>query len=142
MSSSHSGIVFIGNLPAKRTSQEQGQDFPFVVVMLDRVTDGEEMSVANVDIVCGVFTAEDDPEAGMHDCLNMIDRCRRILQEQNTLDDRFVLQKPINSTISRQDEKLTPRAYYVGWLGVSYVLPMVEQVYNINREGGYYGEEE
>lgn len=132
--------IHIGNLPPKRKTPEQGQDFPFIVIRSDKGIDGDDGSTVDVDLVCGVYTAEVDPAAGMHDCQNMIDRIRRVLLERCQLDERYDLELPITWGVSEQDDKLHPRLYYLGWVGTKWTLPAVQQVQNINRKGAGYGE--
>lgn len=65
---------FIGNLKAKETDEEQGEDLPYVLI---KTYGGRSEStyapqyLAPVDIVYAVYVPEFDPEAGVQDLSNM-----------------------------------------------------------------------
>lgn len=81
---------YIGQLPPKRGGErpdgdDQGEDVPFILVkcLAGEVSgDADSQYTVDVGIVYAVYVADDDPEAGSQDVLNMGDRiitalCRR-----------------------------------------------------------------
>ena len=56
--------IYFGAIPAKRTRDDQGQDFPFVVIRPLGGTGGREAEQVNIRLICGAYTAADDADPG------------------------------------------------------------------------------
>ena len=107
--------VFLGGLPPKRKQGTDNHDFPFVVL---RITGGEDQQnrvTIDVQIVCGVYTAENE-EGGVNDLQNLISRIRALLLSKRVFGGVFDLELPLSWTTGTDEERNQPHPYYIGQL--------------------------
>ena len=104
--------LFIGALPPKRKHGQTNEDFPFIVIRSLSGEDGEENSDMQTQIICGIYTAEDE-EGGSNDIHNMLDKIRANFLQKRTLGS-FELQLPLSWTTGQDEERNQPHPYYIG----------------------------
>lgn len=129
--------IFIGALPPKRSAKEE-KDFPFIVLRPSEGEDDEEDSTAVVKLICGVYTAQ-EVEGGVNDVMNMVDRCRRFLLEQQILDGRYVLNLPVKWSLGDEEERNHPHPFYHGTILTTWSVPPVNRLLSVEDEIGVFG---
>lgn len=85
-------------------------DFPFVALVPGGLKLGAEMNEIGVSMVCGVWTAEKDPEAGVHELLNLLDRIIMEIQTIHAVDDRYV---PVRESTRVLNDPTPRHPYYL-----------------------------
>jgi len=114
--------VHLGSLPAKRKQAAQNQDFPFVVIRATSGEDRQDESVVDVQIVCGIYTAEDE-EGGVNDLQNLVDRIRALIMARRVFGGAFEVRLPMSWDVGSDEERNQPHPYYVGQLTPQFVAP-------------------
>jgi hypothetical protein len=135
---------FIGAIPARRKGNDPGNDerqsdYPYIVIRAASGEDRQDESIASVEILCGIYTAQ-GVEPGENDIMNMVMRCRRVILESQILSGRFLLDWPL--TYSLGDERghhAQPHPYYEGVIKTKWQVPAFDRVCPVDEETGVYG---
>jgi hypothetical protein len=130
--------IFIGALPPKRATAAQKEDFPFVVVRAVSGTVPEDGSTIEVRLICGIYSAG-EPEYGVNDIQNMVDRILRVLAANRLLDRRFALELPITWAAGDDNEANQPHPYYVSIIKTNWTAPAAQRLDN-SEAGTFFGE--
>lgn len=129
--------IVIGALPPKRHSQEQGEDFPFLVVRAvdGEDDDGDKKPEVTIDIIAGAWVPpESDAETGTLESHRMGDKVRVALRKvgdgTGLLDSRYELQYPIKWKAGVRDSDgseagAQPHPYYYITIKTRWLLPPV-----------------
>lgn len=104
---------YIGALPPKRKHGRENEDFPFVVIRMSSGQDGQDYSEITTEIICGVYTAEDEA-GGTNDVQNIIDRIRNDFLRRRILGGVFELQLPLTWSVGSDQDRMQPHPYYIG----------------------------
>lgn len=142
--------VLIGALPQKRHTQEQGEDFPFLVVRaVDGEDDAEKKPEVNVDIIVGTWVPpESEAETGVIEVHRMGDKVRIALRKIGDagaiLDSRYELQYPIKWRAGVRDADGSdgggqPHPYYYMTIKTRWLLPPVTNPLSVTEEVQDYG---
>ncbi len=137
---------FIGDLPPKRSRETQGNDFPFILIRggvgQDELVEGLEKTTINISIVCGIWVPREDsvdqPESGITECQNLVDRCRTILKLNDVVGLKFKLLLPLSWHVQEQTERTLP--YYLGAMETIWDAPSISKVLELEDSG--YGANE
>lgn len=136
--------VFLGALPTKRKikGEEQGEDFPFIVVRAREGKDEDVGSSVDVELVLGIYSDQEPDDqattgAGDNDILNVVDRCRRVLLQQRTMG-RYNLALPLTWKLGDDDQR-QPHPYYLAMVTARWEAPAIEQQLTLNEEARVYG---
>jgi hypothetical protein len=131
--------VFIGALPPKRQNgEEQGKDFPYIVVRPKGGDDNEDNGTATVLLLLGIFTKEGE-EGGTNDMQNLIDRIRRYLLQEQIIDGCYKLEFPLSWDVGEGDNAQQPDPYYIGAVTTTWRMPGVERVLSPEEQIEAYG---
>ena len=135
---------YICDLPAKRkkndpATNERESNAPYFVTRISRITDEEESSVVYLETHCGIYTAENEA-AGDNDLSNMIMRGRRLILENQMLDNRFELVFPMSSMFGDAEaQHAQPHPFHEGVIKTAWKIPAVERITSIEDEEKIYG---
>lgn len=130
--------LFIGALPPKRKQGQTNEDFPFIVVRAPSGEDGEENSDIQTQIICGIYTAEDE-EGGTNDIHNALDKIRSNLLQQRILGGTFELQLPLSWTTGQDEERNQPHPYYLGEITANWRTLRRTVLQSVETEIDVYG---
>ena len=78
-------VIGVNSVQQPRAKKE----YPFVALTPAGLDGSGEMDELSISLVCGVFTAEDDPEAGTHEICNLVDRILSELRQERIIDGRY-----------------------------------------------------
>jgi hypothetical protein len=128
--------IFITGLPAKRSTEDQGNDFPYIIVRAGKGMDDDNESYLEVFIVCGTFSALHGAEVEAAVCQNMVDHCRYLLLSDRTLIQKHPLELPLQYGVELMEEEEGIPPYYLGVLGTRWTMDKI--VDKIQSEGDRY----
>ncbi len=137
--------IIIGALPPKRSTAEQGEDFPFFIV---RATDGEdpaeEKPEVGIDIIIGAWVPPDSAaEEGVIEIHKMNDKARLALRNvgegSGLLENKYELQYPIKWKAGVRDSDGSeaggqPHPYYYITINTRWLLPPVTKPLSVTEE--------
>jgi len=130
--------LYIGALPPKRKHGQTNEDFPFIVVRALSGEDGEENSDIQTQIICGIYTAENE-EGGANDIQNVLDKIRGNLLQRRILGNAFELQFPLSWSAGQDEERNQPHPYYVGEITANWRTVRRTVLESIDSEIDTYG---
>lgn len=130
--------LHIGALPPKRARSRENEDFPFVVVRSPSGEDQQDYAEATVEIICGIYTAEDEA-GGSTDIHNLIDRIRGMFLQRRILAQVWELQLPLSWTTGSDEERNQPHPYYLGQITASWRAVHQAVLQDVDTEVDVYG---
>lgn len=130
--------IYLGALPPKRKKSQMGYDFPFIVLRTPSGEDQEEHSDISVQIICGIYTAQDE-EAGANDIQNMLDNIRQRLLAKRIISRKFELQLPVSWNTGSDEERNQPHPYYLGQIDSTWRVHHAARLQPLDEELETYG---
>lgn len=115
--------VIDGYLPPKNPKDPQSiEDFPFVIVRYLNDEGQVENSTAQVKIICGIYSEDD--QRGWRDFLNLSNTIKTHLMSKSFLGKCFEVQLPIKREFP--EEQGVPE--WIGWLTLTIAIPNIQAV--------------
>ena len=131
--------VHIGAIPSVGNSTEEKEDWPFIV---NRIVDGEDKidgARFTVNTTCGVWNG-DTVEAGENEILNMINRCRALILQNETIAKKYRLEHPIKWHMgSVSDPYIQAFPFFSGVIASKWEGPTYEHNLTTKEQKEIYG---
>ncbi|MCD8349574.1 MAG: hypothetical protein LUC93_03080 [Planctomycetaceae bacterium] len=143
--------LYIGHLPPKRSDEDQGEDVPFILIKTSGgdVSTGATTSYAvSVDIVFAAFVPGEDPEAGLHDLLNMAERIMGCISSRFLWADgyfRLVFPIKFSQGVGKTDTPYTSGLqangnYYQGAISTQFTATTLPQIMPDGTIDAHFGD--
>lgn len=117
--------VFDGYTPPKDPKKKENSDFPYVVVRYLGDEQNQNISLAQVRVICGIISIDD--QRGWRDLLNLMNIIKTALLKAGIFGKRYRVEFPVKREIPEEQ----PAGEWFGYLTLNISTP------SILEEGGY-----